>query len=69
MFAPPKETVNIVKEWLFSSGINQSRVVHSDNKGWLAVDVTVEEAELLLLTEFYEYEHLRSASVKVGTDK
>lgn len=69
MFAPPEATVNAVKEWLHSSGIDHSRVVHSDNKGWIAVDVTVEEAERLLLAEFYEHEHMHSASVRVGCDK
>jgi tripeptidyl-peptidase-1 len=69
MFAPPENTVSTVKEWLTSSGIDHSRVVHSDNKGWIAVDVTVEEAERLLLTEFYEHEHVHSASVRVGCDK
>jgi tripeptidyl-peptidase-1 len=69
IFAPPEDTVNTVKEWLHSSGIEPSRVVHSDNKGWIAVDVTVDEAERLLLAEFYEHEHVHSAAVRVGCDK
>ena len=49
-------------------GIRDSRIVHSDNKGWLAFDATVEEAEKLLLTEYYEHEHRHSANVRVGCD-
>ena len=69
MFAPPEETVRAVREWLNSFDIHNSRVIHSDNKGWLAFDATVEEAERLLQTEYHEHEHKYSASVRVGCDK
>jgi tripeptidyl-peptidase-1 len=69
MFAPEEETVANIKEWLTGFGIHGSRIVHSDNKGWIAVDVTVEEAEALLLTEFHEHEHKHSPKVRVGCDK
>ena len=54
MFAPEEETVANIKAWLIGYGIHDSRVIHSENKGWIAVDVTVEEAESLLLAEFHE---------------
>ncbi|KAL1979563.1 hypothetical protein VTN96DRAFT_5563 [Rasamsonia emersonii] len=69
MFAPTEETVEAVKEWLTSFGIHHSRIVHSDNKGWLAFDATVDEAERLLLTEFHEHEHKHSSKVRIGCDK
>ena len=69
MFAPEEETVANIKAWLTGFGIHDSRVIHSDNKGWIAVDVTVEEAEGLLLTEFHEHEHKHSPKVRVGCDK
>ena len=69
MFAPAEETVQAVREWLLMFGIHDSRVVHSDNKGWLAFDATVEEAEKLLLTEYYEHEHRHSSNVRVGCDE
>jgi tripeptidyl-peptidase-1 len=68
MFAPAEETVQAVREWLLMFGIHDSRIVHSDNKGWLAFDATVEEAEKLLLTEYYEHEHRHSSNVRVGCD-
>jgi tripeptidyl-peptidase-1 len=69
MFAPPEDTVAAVKEWLTSSGIHGSRIVHSDNKGWIAFEATVEEAEALLLAEFHEHEHRESPNLRVGTDR
>jgi tripeptidyl-peptidase-1 len=69
MFAPPEESVETVKEWLVTFGIHDARIVHSDNKGWLAFDATVEEMEGLLMAEFYEHEHKFTPSIRVGTDK
>ena len=69
MFAPEEETVANIKEWLTDFGIHGGRIVHSENKGWVAVDVTVEEAEELLQAEFYEHEHQSSPKVRVGCDK
>jgi tripeptidyl-peptidase-1 len=68
-FAPHQETVDAVREWLTTSGIHGSRIVHSDNKGWLAFDATADEAERLLLTEFYEHEHVYSSKMRVGCDQ
>jgi len=69
MFSPPEDTVKAVKEWLASSGIHDSRIVHSDNKGWIAFDASVEEAERLLLTEYHEHEHKYSSKIRVGCDE
>ncbi|MCJ1287426.1 hypothetical protein MMC26_006777 [Xylographa opegraphella] len=68
-FAPPKETVRMVREWLTVSGIHGSRVIQSDNYGWLAFNATAVEAERLLNTEYHEHEHKHSASVRVGCDE
>lgn len=50
-------------------GIDNSRIAHTENKGWLAFDATVDEAERLLLAEYHEHEHKYSSSIRVGTDK
>ncbi|TGO32531.1 hypothetical protein BHYA_0309g00090 [Botrytis hyacinthi] len=68
-FAPPEETLKSVKAWLASSGIHHSRISHYENKGWLAFDASVEEAERLLNAEFHEHEHKFSSSVRVGCDE
>ncbi|TVY80551.1 Aorsin [Lachnellula suecica] len=69
MFAPEDEVVEAVRQWLSSSGIHGSRVVHTENKGWLAFDASVEEAERLLLAEFHEHEHSQTAKTRVGCDQ
>ena len=56
-FAPSKDTVEAVRTWLESSGIEPERVSHSQSLGWLNFDATVEEAENLLKTEYFVYKH------------
>ncbi|PYH95640.1 subtilisin-like protein [Aspergillus ellipticus CBS 707.79] len=69
LFAPSNEAVEAVREWLIASGIDSSRVVHSDNKGWLAFDAYAHEAERLLLAEFHEHESAASSRIRVGCDE
>uniref|UniRef100_A0A093V056 Aorsin n=1 Tax=Talaromyces marneffei PM1 TaxID=1077442 RepID=A0A093V056_TALMA len=69
LFAPVEHHVESIKEWLHHSGIDKSRIVHSDNKGWLAFDATTDEAERLFKTEYYEHEHMQSDRVRVGCDE
>lgn len=69
LFAPVEDHVNAVRHWLHEAGIDKSRIVHSDNKGWLAFDATTEEAERLFRAEFYEHEHSQSDRVRVGCDE
>ncbi|KAJ5889925.1 subtilisin-like protein [Penicillium tannophilum] len=69
MFAPSEEAVESIRQWLEASGIHPSRVVHSDNKGWIAFDAYAHEAERLFKTEFYEHEHVATSSMKVGCDE
>lgn len=68
-FAPKEETAASVMQWLSDSGIERSRIMTYENKGWLAVDVTVQEIEDLLKAEFHEHIHSTTSKVRVGTDK
>lgn len=68
-FAPSAEAVDEVRNWLHAAGIDKSRVVHSDNKGWLAFDAYAHEAENLFMAEFYEHKHMSTDSMKIGCDK
>lgn len=69
MFKPSEDSVAAVKEWLTSFGIGEHRVTHSDNKGWLAFDASVEEAESLLKTEFYTFEHHATGAMTPGCEQ
>ena len=56
-FAPSQDSIDAVKSWLQSSGIDSTRVSQSQSLGWLHFDASVEEAENLLQTEYHLYKH------------
>ncbi|KAJ7149241.1 subtilisin-like protein [Mycena crocata] len=57
MFAPLHETIAAVKDWLVHSGLAEDRLRLSPSRGWIAVNVTVEEAESLLHAQYHVYTH------------
>ena len=65
-FRPTAESVDTVRAWLHDSGVEPHRVKLTG--GWLTADVTIAEAEDLLGTEYYVYEHETGAS-HLGCDK
>ena len=69
MFAPSEKAVTDVRNWLVASGIADDRIVHSDNKGWLAFDATAKEMEGLLNAEYYNFEHSSADRVAVACDE
>lgn len=69
MFAPTNDTISEVTNWLVSSGISESSIVHTDNKGWLALNIPARDAERLFDTAFHEHEHSRDGSIRIGCDQ
>ncbi|PVH88867.1 putative Tripeptidyl-peptidase sed1 [Cadophora sp. DSE1049] len=69
MYAPSEDTVDAVRSWLIVSGINEDSIVHSDNKGWIAIDIPAWQAEDLFHTEYHEHVHSNSGVVRVGSDE
>ena len=67
-FAPTDETVDAVRNWLVASGIGEDRIALGRTKGWIRVDVTVEEAEQLMHTEYNVYTHI-SGKEHVGESR
>jgi tripeptidyl-peptidase-1 len=61
-FAPSHETIAAVKNWLMDAGLSGDRLRLSASRGWIAVNVTAEEAESLLRTEYHVYTHPSGAS-------
>ncbi|KAJ7149248.1 subtilisin-like protein [Mycena crocata] len=61
MFAPSDEAIAAVKNWLVDAGLADHRLRMSLSRGWIAVNVTVEEAENLLHTEYHVYTHSSGA--------
>lgn len=68
LFAPQQSTVDTVKEWLVSSGIDASRISQSVNKQWLQFDALAQELEDLLKTEYHVYKHKSSGKHNVACD-
>lgn len=58
-FAPSNETVQVVRRWLTGpeGNIGGHRIKLAPSRGWIELNVTVEEAERLLNTEYHLYTH------------
>ncbi|OSC99915.1 subtilisin-like protein [Trametes coccinea BRFM310] len=65
-FKPSAESVSTVRGWLVESGIGADRVRLNPSGGWLVANVTVAEAEELLGTEYYVYEHADTGHEQLG---
>ena len=65
-FRPSSETIDIVRNWLTKEGIIASRVRLSASGGWIEANVTVAEAEQLLQTEYYVYQHTTSDATYIS---
>ncbi|GJJ10047.1 hypothetical protein Clacol_004273 [Clathrus columnatus] len=57
-FKPSTESVDTVMKWLQESGIVVERMKLSRSQGWVEMKLTPEEAEGLLDTEYFMYEHV-----------
>ncbi|KAI9722688.1 MAG: hypothetical protein M1812_001619 [Candelaria pacifica] len=56
-FAPSKETVAAVEEWLAHSDIPLNSISTSQGLNWLNFNITVSRAESLLKTQYHVYQH------------
>ncbi|KAI1788899.1 subtilisin-like protein [Ganoderma leucocontextum] len=65
-FAPSRETIERVVDWLVGEGIDRERLKLSTSKGWIEVDATAEEAEALLDTEYHVYTHPDTGAQQIG---
>ncbi|KAH9883818.1 subtilisin-like protein [Xylariomycetidae sp. FL2044] len=57
LFAPDVASVDIVVDWLQTSGISKDRIALSVNKQWIQFDAMTGEVEELLLTDFHIWQH------------
>jgi tripeptidyl-peptidase I len=56
-FAPSRDTIQTVRTWLLDSGFAGERIRVTSTKLWVELNVTVDEAEKLLNTEYHVYKH------------
>lgn len=63
-FAPTTESMETVKKWLETSGVQNIQ----ESKGWLTFETTIDHAETLLHADYYEHESA-DGSVRIGCDQ
>ena len=51
IFAPSRESIDAVHDWLSSSGVSSERISQSANKQWIQFDADAGKVERLLKTE------------------
>ena len=68
-FRPSSDSIESVRDWLHSSGIDTERHQVSPGRGWLKFDATIEELESLLSTEYHVYEHSETEALHIGCDE
>ncbi|KAE9365864.1 subtilisin-like protein [Stipitochalara longipes BDJ] len=68
-FAPTVETINAVKEWLASFGIDEDRISISKSSSWIRFNCTVGEVEELLKTKYKIYEHSKTKKTHLACDE
>ncbi|KAI1796826.1 subtilisin-like protein [Ganoderma leucocontextum] len=56
-FQPSKESLDVVHTWLVNDGVDRSRIRFSKDRAYVQLNVTVAEAESLLATKYYVYQH------------
>ncbi|KZT63834.1 subtilisin-like protein [Daedalea quercina L-15889] len=69
MFRPPPAAVKTVLEWLEDEGLDASRVKLSKGGSWIHANMTVEEAEMLLGTEYHVYQHGESGVEHIACEE
>ncbi|CAN8096667.1 unnamed protein product [Discula destructiva] len=67
-FAPPRESVEAVRDWLVAGGIDVGRISQSVNKQWIQFDATVAEAEELLYTDYFWFKHSPTGTENVAAE-
>lgn len=65
-FAPSKESISAVTDWLVGSGISRDRLRLSNNRGWIHVNATTAEVEDLLQAEYHVYTHIETGAEQIG---
>jgi tripeptidyl-peptidase-1 len=69
LFRPSSKSIESLRDWLHSSGIETDRHQVSPGRGWLKFDATIEELESLLSTEYHVYEHVDTKELHIGCDE
>lgn len=69
IFAPAQSSVDAVRAWLTSAGIDSERVSQSVNKQWLQFDAMTDDVEALLQAKYHNYEHVPTGKGNIACDE
>lgn len=69
MFAPKKETVSTVKEWLINAGVPAANITTTKSRGWVDFSATVGEVENLLQAQYHLFSRDDGSSPSVSSEK
>lgn len=67
MFAPKRETIEGVLNWLTESGISKQRIHLAWNRGWVTFNASINEIEDLLHAEYHTYTHVVDKRTALST--
>lgn len=67
IFAPAKDSVDAVFEWLRQKGVNGASL--STNKQWVQFDAPAENVEELLSTKYHIFEHEATGGSNIACDE
>ncbi|KAF7375426.1 Alkaline serine protease AorO [Mycena sanguinolenta] len=68
LFAPGDDAIAAVREWLHSFDVHPERISISPDKTRIQVNSFVSEAEYLLRTEYYHYEHSDTGMINIASE-
>ena len=64
LISPTKSTINGVIDWLINDGgIPTTSIHHDQQSDWISVEMSVEQAEQLLSTEYHLYQHVTTGLI------
>ena len=66
LFSPSESSVQAVRDWLVTSGIDLARLALSRGRGSIQFNATIKELEGLLSTEYHIYEHAYTGSASIS---
>nr|POE79437.1 tripeptidyl-peptidase sed1 [Quercus suber] len=69
LFAPSSKSVEAVRGWLETAGIEAKRISQSVNKQWMQFDATVAELEDLVKAKYHHFEHSTLDKTSVACDE
>ncbi|KAJ7939646.1 Pro-kumamolisin, activation domain-containing protein, partial [Mycena leptocephala] len=67
-FTPSDEAVHVVTSWITGNGFAKERIRVSKTKGWVMLNATVAETEMLLSTEYHVYADESSGMEHIACD-